>query len=243
MNTFDVAAIKADFPILQRCFNGRKIVYLDSAASSQRPEAVLDAMDTYYRTTHANVHRGVYAIAEEATRLFEEARHAYGRFVGAPDPAHEVVFTKNATEAVNLVAGTWGRANLGPGDHIVLTEMEHHANLVPWLMLSEQKGFSIRYIPVDRSGWLDLSDIDALLDGAKLLGVTLVSNVLGTLNPVAELAALAHAQGALVLADGAQFVPHMATSVTALGCDFMHLRSIATPPHNGYHHVTCRLDG
>lgn len=219
--SLDVATLKGDFPILSRCVNGKRIVYLDSAASSQRPTAVLDAMDHYYRTTHANVHRGVYSIAEEATALFEAARSHYGRFIGASDPAHEVVFAKNATEAVNLVAQTWGRTNLGPGDAIVLTEMEHHANIVPWHMLRAERGFEIRWIPVDGSGRLDLAELDRMVEGAKLIGVTLVSNVLGTLNPLPVIAEAAHRAGALVLADGAQYVPHMATSVASLGCDFL----------------------
>ncbi|HUY86661.1 MAG TPA: cysteine desulfurase [Acidimicrobiales bacterium] len=217
----DVASIKSDFPILQSNPGGKRIIYLDSAASAQRPQAVLDAMDDYYSTTHANVHRGVYEIAEQATALFEAARVAFGRFIGAPDPEKEVIFTKNATEAINLVAHSWGRRNLSAGDAILLTEMEHHANIVPWLMLAEERGFAIRYIPVDSSGRLDLSNLDKLLDGVKLVGVTLASNVLGTLNPVAHLAEAAHRAGALLLADGAQFVPHLPTEVSAIGCDFL----------------------
>jgi cysteine desulfurase/selenocysteine lyase len=182
---------------------------------------VLDAMREYDETTHANVHRGVYAIAEEATRRFEAARHAAGRFIGAPDPSREIVFTKNATEGLNLVAHTWGRANLHAGDTIVLTEMEHHANIVPWHMLASERELTIRWIPIDDDGGLVLDELDQLLDGAKMLGVTCMSNVLGTLNPIAQIAEAAHRAGAIVVADGAQSVPHLPTDVTALGVDFL----------------------
>jgi cysteine desulfurase/selenocysteine lyase len=182
---------------------------------------VLDAMREYDETTHANVHRGVYAIAEEATRRFEAARRSVGHFIGAPDAAREVVFTKNATEGLNLVAHTWGRTHLHDGDIIVLTEMEHHANIVPWHMLASERGLTIRWIPVDDDGGLVLDHLETLVDGAKLVGVTCMSNVLGTLNPVAEIAAVAHAAGAVVVADGAQSVPHLPTDVAALGVDFL----------------------
>ncbi|MBV8462050.1 MAG: aminotransferase class V-fold PLP-dependent enzyme, partial [Acidimicrobiales bacterium] len=217
----DDLGVRRDFPLLRREVHGHPIVYLDSASSSQRPQAVLDAMRDYEETTHANVHRGVYAIAEEATRRFEAARAAVGRFIGAPDPAHEVVFTKNATEALNLVAHSWGRSNLDPGDVIVLTEMEHHANIVPWHILAAERDLEIRWIPVDEEGRLVLADLDRLLDGAKVLGVTCMSNVLGTVNPVAELADAAHEAGAVVVADGAQSVPHLVTDAPALGVDFL----------------------
>ena len=217
----DVATLRKDFPLLAREVHGRPITYLDSAASSQRPTAVLDAMREYDETTHANVHRGVYAIAEEATRRFEAARTNVGRFIGAPVPAREVVFTKNATEALNLVAHAWGRTHLGRGDVVVLTEMEHHANIVPWHMLAAERGIELRWLPIDDDGRLVLDDLDAVLDGAKLLGVTCMSNVLGTLNPVAELAAAAHAAGAVVVADACQSVPHQPTDVAALGVDFL----------------------
>jgi cysteine desulfurase/selenocysteine lyase len=217
----DVTTLRKDFPLLAREVHGRPIIYLDSAASSQRPVQVLDAMREYDETTHANVHRGVYAIAEEATRRFEAARHSVGRFIGAPDPGREVVFAKNATEGLNLVAHTWGRANLRKGDTIVLTEMEHHANIVPWQMLAGERDLTIRWIPVDDDGGLVLDDLDVLVDGAKLVGVTCMSNVLGTLNPVARIAEVAHAAGAVVVADGAQSVPHLPTDVTSLGVDFL----------------------
>jgi cysteine desulfurase/selenocysteine lyase len=217
----DVTTLRKDFPLLAREVNGHPITYLDSAASAQRPVQVLDAMREYDETTHANVHRGVYAIAEEATRRFEEARHNVGRFIGAPDPAREVVFTKNATEGLNLVAHTWGRTHLHEGDTIVLTEMEHHANIVPWHMLAAERGLTIRWIPVDDDGGLVLDNLEALVDGAKLVGITCMSNVLGTLNPITRIAEVAHRAGAVVVADGAQSVPHLPTDVTELGVDFL----------------------
>jgi cysteine desulfurase/selenocysteine lyase len=217
-DTLDVTAVKKDFAILDRQVRGRRLVFLDSAASSQKPAAVLDAMQAYYETTHANVHRGVYAIAEEATRLYEEARGKVARFIGAPSD-RGVVFTKNVTEAINLVANAWGRANLRAGDAVLLTEMEHHANLVPWLMLKEQLGIELRYLPLGEDGQLDLTDLERLVDGVKLVGVTAMSNVLGTLTPVRRIADAGHAAGAVVLVDGAQYVPHLATDVQALGAD------------------------
>ena len=220
----DVATLRKDFPLLSREVNGHPITYLDSASSGQRPAQVLDAMRHYDETTHANVHRGVYSIAEEATRLFEAARHNVGRFIGAPDPSREIVFTKNATEAINLVAHTWGRANLHPGDVIVLTEMEHHANIVPWHMVAEERGLTIRWIPVDDDGRLDLTDLAGLVDGAKLVGVTCMSNVLGTVNPIGEIAGAAHAAGAVVVADGAQSVPHLPDRRGRVGSRFSGLQ-------------------
>ncbi len=217
----DVATLRKDFPLLAREVNGHPITYLDSAASSQRPNRVLDAMREYDETTHANVHRGVYGIAEEATRRFEAARVDVGPFIGAPAPSREIVFAKNATEAINLVAHAWGRTHLRAGDAIVLTEMEHHANIVPWHMLAAERGIEIRWIPVDDEGFLVLDDLDRLLDGARLVGLTCMSNVLGTLNPVRELADAAHATGAIVVADGAQSVPHHPTDVGDLGADFL----------------------
>jgi cysteine desulfurase / selenocysteine lyase len=217
----DVATLQKDFPILSRKINGHPITYLDSAASAQRPVQVLDAMREYDETTHANVHRGVYSIAEEATRRFEAARHNVGRFIGAPNPSREIIFAKNATEGLNLVAHTWGRANLHSGDVVVLTEMEHHANIVPWQMLASERGIEIRWIPVDDDGQLVLGDLGRLFQGAKLVAVTCMSNVLGTLNPVEQIADAAHAAGAVVVADGAQSVPHLPTDVVSLGVDFL----------------------
>ena len=213
----DVTAIKKDFPIFD-VVRDRPLVFLDSAASSQKPRAVIDAMTEYYETTHANVHRGVYAIAEEATARYEGARARIGRFVNAHSE-REILFSKNVTESLNLAAHSWGRANLRAGDAIVLTEMEHHANLVPWLMLKDELGIELRYIGLTEDGRLDLSNFDQLIDGAKLLGVTAMSNVLGTINPVRELADRAHAAGALVIVDGAQYVPHFQTDVRELGAD------------------------
>jgi cysteine desulfurase/selenocysteine lyase len=220
----DVATVRKDFPILDRQAGGRRLVYLDSAASSQKPRPVLWAMDEYYETRHANVHRGVYALAEEATAAYEAARRTVARFIGASLP-REVVFTKNATEAINLVAHSWGRHRLAEGQAVLLTEMEHHANLVPWLMLREERGVELRFLPVAGDGTLDLTDLDRLLDGVGLVGVSACSNVLGTLNPVRELADAAHAAGAVVLVDGAQYVPHVRTRVADLGCDFLAFSS------------------
>ena len=217
----DVATVKKDFPVLGQSAHGHRLVYLDSAASSQRPQAVLDAMDEYYETTHANVHRGVYSLAEEADRRFEGARADVGRFIGAPIPDKEVVFTQNATEAINLVAGTWGRTNLGPGDVVLLTDMEHHSNLVPWLMLAEERGVELRWLAVGDDYRLDLADLDRMLDGVKLVACTAMSNVLGTVPPFARIAKAAHEAGAVVVADAAQSVPHLPTSVAELGCDFL----------------------
>jgi cysteine desulfurase/selenocysteine lyase len=212
--------IKDDFPLLDQGPDRRRLVYLDSAASSQKPRAVLDAMAHYYETSHANVHRGVYRLAEEATAAFEGARSKVARFIGAPSAAG-VVFTKNATEAINLVAHSWGRHRLRAGQAILLTEMEHHANLVPWLMLREETGVELRYLPVAADGTLVLDDLDRLLDGVGLVSVTAMSNVLGTLNPVRLLADAAHGVGAIVLVDGSQYVPHLPTDVSALGCDLL----------------------
>ncbi len=218
--TLDVARVQKDFPILDRAMpGGGRLVYLDSAASSQKPQSVLDAMTRYYETTHANVHRGVYGIAEEATRLMEEARDKVGRFIGAGQSL-EVIFAKNGTECLNLVANAWGRANLRAGDAVLLTEIEHHANLVPWLMLREQLGIELRYLPLGDDGHLDLRELDRLVDGVKLVAVTAMSNVLGTLTPVRRIADAAHAAGAVVVVDGAQYAPHLPTNVGDLGADF-----------------------
>ncbi len=215
----DARRLRADFPLLDRA-RERPLVYLDSAASSQRPQPVLDAMDEYYATTHANVHRGVYQIAEEATRRFEAARAAVGRFVGAPQPEREIVFTKNVTEAINLVAYSLGMSMLAPGDVVVVSEIEHHANLVPWLMLAEHRGIELRYLPLGADYRLDCSDLDATLSGAKLVAITAASNVLGTVVDLPPLIAAAHAAGAKVLVDGAQLVPHRKVDLAELGADF-----------------------
>ncbi len=215
-----VADIRKDFPIYRR-ERDSAFVFLDSGASSQKPTAVLDAMDTYYSTTHANVHRGVYAIAERATELYENARVTLGKFIGAPKPAREIVFTKNATEAINLAAYSLAHSVLTNNSVVVLTEMEHHANLVPWMILKEQVGFEIRYIPFDADGFLDLSHLDEILDGSSIVAATMASNVFGTLTPIKELAEAAHSKGAIFLADGAQYVPHYKIDVKELGIDLL----------------------
>ncbi len=217
--TLDANCIKRDFPALERIVNGHLITYLDSAASSQKPWAVLRAMDNYYETTHANVHRGVYTTAVEATERYEGARVIFARFVNA-NSKREVIFTKNVTESLNLVAQSWGNANVGPGDAILYTEMEHHANLVPWQMLAARTGAVLRYVPVTDDGHLDLSNLDTLLDGAKVFTFTAASNVLGTINPVRQLADAAHRAGAIAVCDAAQLAPHMTMDLQAMGVDF-----------------------
>ncbi|HVW31639.1 MAG TPA: SufS family cysteine desulfurase [Acidimicrobiia bacterium] len=215
-----LARLRTDFPILDRRVNGKRLVYLDSAATAQKPQAVLDALDGYYREHNANVHRGVYTLAEEATAAYEEARAKTARFINAPSP-REVIFTRSTTEATNLVASAWGRSTLAAGDVVVLTHMEHHANVVPWHMLAAERGIELRWIPLTADGHLDLTDLPRLLDGARLLAVTAVSNVLGTINDLPPLVEAAHAAGALVLVDAAQAVPHLTIDVAALGADFV----------------------
>lgn len=217
----DPAAIRDDFPILARpTSRGVPLVYLDSAASSQKPRPVIEALDAYYREYNANVHRGIYEISERATAAYEGAREIVARFIGAPD-AREVIYTRNATEAINLVAYAWGRRNIGRGDVIVLTEMEHHANLVPWQLLAQEKDADLEFIPINDDGTLNLEVYDVLLRlRPKLVAFTHVSNTLGTINPVAEMTAKAHDAGALVLVDGAQAVPHVPVNVAQLGADF-----------------------
>jgi cysteine desulfurase/selenocysteine lyase len=217
----DVAAVKRDFPLLSGgARGGEPVVYLDSASSSQKPQPVLDAMDDLYRTTYANVHRGVYELGAEATERYEGARRKVARFVGAPSE-RGIIFTKNVTEAINLVAYTWGRQHLGKGDVVVLSDLEHHANIVPWLMLRDERGIELRWIPLGADYLLDLDGLDQLVDGAKLVSVTAMSNVTGTLTPVRRIAEAAHAAGALCLVDGAQLVPHLPTDVGQLGCDLL----------------------
>jgi cysteine desulfurase / selenocysteine lyase len=213
--------IRADFPILATMTShGKPLVYLDSAATSQKPLAVIEAMDTYYREYNANVHRGIYEIGERATAAYEGARAQVARFVNAPD-AHEVIFTRNATEAINLVAYSWGRRNIERGDVIVLTEMEHHANLVPWQLLAQEKDGDLEFIPITDDGVLRLDVFEVLLRlKPKLVAFTHVSNTLGTINPVAEMTRMAHEAGALVLVDGAQAVPHVPVDVQAIDADF-----------------------
>lgn len=218
---FDGAALRADFPVFDRPHRtGRPLSFLDSAASSQKPRAVIDAVADSYAHHYANVHRGIYELSEDATHRFEAARDALARFIGAPN-AREVIFVRNATEAINLVAYSWGRTNLHAGDLILATEMEHHANLVPWQQLAAATGASIEYVAITDDGHLDLDDLRArLARGPRLLAVTHVSNALGTINPIVEITRMAHEAGALVLLDSAQSVPHMPVDVAALDVDF-----------------------
>ena len=221
---YDVDAVRADFPILSELINGKPLVYLDSANTSQKPHAVIDAMSSFMEHAYGPTSRSAYHLAAEATDRYEGARSKVARFINA-QRAHEVVFTKNATESLNLVAHAWGSANLGPGDAVVLTHMEHHANIVPWQMLAAEKGFEIRWVPLTADGLLDLSTLDTLLDGAKAFSFTAMSNVLGTINPVRELCDAAHRHGAIAIVDGCQSVPHMTTDVQAWDADFVAFSS------------------
>jgi cysteine desulfurase/selenocysteine lyase len=217
----DPVALRADFPILAREVHGRPLAYLDNAASSQRPRAVIAALDEFYRAHYANIHRGVHTLSEEATAAYEEARDKVAAFIGAPD-RRGVIFCRNTTEAINLVAYAWGRANVGPGDRIVVTGMEHHSNLVPWQLLAHEAGAELSTVAVTDEGRLDLDSLNRLLEGAvKLVAFTHVSNVLGTVNPAQEIVARAHAAGARALVDAAQSVPHLPVDVGALDCDFL----------------------
>jgi cysteine desulfurase/selenocysteine lyase len=218
----NVSEIRKQFPIFQRETQpGVPLVYLDSTATSQKPLAVIAAMDTFYRRSNANIHRGVHTLAEEATALYEEARHKIARFINAPS-AHQIIYTRNTTESINLVAYSWGRANLKAGDLVILTEMEHHSNLVPWHILQAEKGIELEFIPVTDDGLLDLDVYRKLLGrGPKLVSFTHMSNVLGTINPAAEIIRLAHEAGALTVVDGAQSVPHFKVDVQALDADFL----------------------
>jgi cysteine desulfurase/selenocysteine lyase len=216
----DVAAVRAEFPILERTLRGKPLVYLDSAATAQKPRAVIEAVAGFYANHYASVHRGVYELSETATRMYEGARERLRAFLGARE-AREIVFVKNATEATNFAAQSWGRRNVGAGDEIVVTAMEHHANIVPWQMLCEEKGARLRVLPVTDDGELVLEALPALLgERTRLVAVTHVSNVLGTINPIREITALAHARGIPVLVDGAQAAPRIPVDVRELGCDF-----------------------
>jgi cysteine desulfurase / selenocysteine lyase len=216
----DSARIKLDFPILDQEIHGHRLVYLDSASTSQKPAVVIDAVDEYYRGYNANIHRGIYQLAEKSTAAWEGARVKVAKLIGAQDP-HEIVFVRNATEAINLVAYSWGRKHISRGDVIVLTEMEHHANLVPWQILAQEKDADLEFIPITDDGILRQDVFDVLLNlKPKLVAFTHVSNTLGTINPVEEMTRRAHEAGALVLVDGAQAVPHVPVDVTAIGCDF-----------------------
>jgi len=219
----DVARIRADFPLLGQPENGRRLVYLDNAATTQKPQAVLDAVAEYYRTTNANVHRGAYDLAIRATEAYETARAKVAAFVNAWAP-EGVVFTRGTTEAINLVAGAYGRANVRAGDSVVVTAMDHHSNLVPWQLLCQEKGATLRMVEVTEDGRIDLSDFGRALERRpKIVAFPYVSNALGTVNPVAQLAKLAHAGGAVVVVDGAQSTPHLKVDVRAIDCDFYAL--------------------
>jgi len=213
-------AVKADFPIFARRFDGRELIYLDSGATSQKPEVVIEALANHLREHNANVHRGVYALAQEADAAYDGARRRVAAFVGAEPET--TIFTKNVTEAINLVAYSWGRANVGPGDAVLITQMEHHANIVPWQVLCRERGAELRYLEVDTSGEVSLDQLNVELarGDVRMVAVTHVSNVLGTILPVAEIVARARAAGAATLVDGAQAVPHMPVDVAAIGADF-----------------------
>ncbi|NOH02336.1 MAG: cysteine desulfurase [Chloroflexi bacterium] len=219
--TLNVNEIRKDFPILERhTANGARVVYLDSTATSQKPLQVIEAMNEYYRRSNANIHRGVHTLAEEATAMYENAREKIAAFVHAASP-REIIYTRNTTESINLVAYAWARANLKAGDLVILTEMEHHSNLVPWHMLQMERGIELEFIPVTEDGLLDLDAYKALLNRTpKLVSFTHMSNVLGTINPAAEIIRLAHEAGAVTLVDGAQSVPHLKVDVQALDADF-----------------------
>jgi cysteine desulfurase/selenocysteine lyase len=218
--SYDVAGLRAQFPILAREVRGKPLAYLDNAATTQKPRAVIDAIRRYYEEGNANVHRGVHYLSEVATRAHDEARVKVARFLGGVDP-HEVIFVRGTTEAINLVAQTFGRQRVGPGDEIVVSELEHHSNIVPWQLLCREKGARLRVLPVTDAGDVRLDQLDALLGPrTRLLAVTHVSNALGTVNPVKELVERAHARGVPVLVDGAQAAPHLSADVKALGADF-----------------------
>ena len=219
--TLNVTKIRTDFPILKRKIAGKPLVYLDNAATSQKPKAVIAAIDRYYQEYNANVHRGIHRLSEEATIAFEQSREKFARFIGAKT-SKEIVFVRNATEALNLVALTWARANLRSGDRILLTEMEHHSNIVPWQMLAKEKGLRIDYVEIRDDGTLNWENFEQLIkERPKVLSLAHVSNALGTINPVRQMAREAHEIGATVIVDAAQSVPHMPVNVADLECDFL----------------------
>jgi len=220
---FDAAGLRKEFPILSREFDGKRLVYLDNPATTQKPRAVIDAVSRFYEHSNANVHRGAYRLAEESTAAYEGAREKVRGFLNAAS-VEEIIFTRGATESINLVAYAWGRKHVAEGDEIVLTEMEHHSNLVPWQLLAQEKKAVLRFVPVENDGTIDVTRAAALITPrTRLVSMTQVSNVLGTINPVRRIAELARERGALLLVDGAQSVPHMAVDVRDIGCDFFVL--------------------
>ncbi len=220
VTTINVPGIREDFPILKRHVNGKPLIYFDNAATSQKPNVVIETTDRYYREYNANIHRGIHKLAEEATLAHEEAREKIAKFINAKH-TEEIIFTRNATEAINLVAYAWGRANIGKGDKIVLTIMEHHSNIVPWQLLAQEKGASVEYVKIDNGGLLHLDEVHELIDEkTKIVCVTQASNVLGTINPVKEIGKIAHRYGAMFLVDAAQSVPHMPVDVRDIDSDF-----------------------
>ena len=217
----DVQKIREDFPILKRQINGKPLIYFDNAATSQKPNIVIETVDKYYRQYNANIHRGIHKLAEEATLAYEETREKVAKFINAKR-TEEMIFVRNATEAINLVTWTWGRANVGERDKIVLTIMEHHSDIVPWQLLAQEKGARIEFIKTGEDGLLRQDEIHSLIDSrTKIVCVCQASNVLGTINPVKEIARVAHRNGALLLVDGAQSAPHMRVDVRDIDCDFM----------------------
>ena len=218
--TFNVNKIRNDFPILKQQVNGCPLVYLDNGATSQKPQSVIDAIVNYYSTTNSNVHRGVHTMSQQATDGYEGARAKVRQFINASDD-REIIFTRNTTEGINLVAHSYGRQNIGPGDDIIVSNMEHHSNIVPWQMLCEEKGANLRVVPIDDAGELLVDEYEKMLSSrTKLVSITHVSNALGTILPAAQIARMAHAHGAPILFDGAQAVPHMPVDVRELDCDF-----------------------
>jgi cysteine desulfurase/selenocysteine lyase len=223
---YDVNEIRKDFPILDRKVRGRPLVYLDNAATTQKPRQVIDALVHYYEHYNANIHRGLHTLAEEATAAYEEARVKAGRFINAALPEQEIIFTRNTTESINLVANAWGRKNLKPGDEIAFSAMEHHSNLVPWQLIALGTGAKLRFIEIDDTGHLVWEDVLAKIgERTKIVALTQMSNVLGTINPIKEIAEVAHRAGAIVLVDGAQSVPHMPVDVQDMDCDFLAFSS------------------
>ncbi|NPA91156.1 MAG: cysteine desulfurase [Chloroflexi bacterium] len=223
--SLDPYRLREDFPIFSQKMHGKPLVYLDNTASAQKPRTVIEAMDTMYREVYANVHRGIYELSERATQMYEDARRKVAHFIHARS-RREIVFVRNTTEAINLVAYTWGLANLRPGDEVLITEMEHHSNIVPWQLICQRTGATLRWVPITEDGHLNMEALDSLLgEHTRIFAFTAMSNVLGTINPVAELVRRAHAVGALALVDGAQSVPHLPTDVQAWDADFVAFSS------------------